>query len=239
MNYRVDTPHFQGPLELLLELIEKRKLFINDISLAQVTDDYIAYTQTHTEHTLEQNAQFVLIASTLLLIKSKSLLPTLTLTEEEKVSIDDLEARLSIYKQVKELSRHLEARFGKTILFEAEERPETPVFSPDKNLNTSSIHEAIKRVLTNLPKKEVLPKTIVRKVISLEDMIDTLTKRVTSALRMSFKEFSSGHKDDKVNVIVGFLAMLELVKQGVVHVNQEKHFDDINMETEGIGIPRY
>ncbi len=239
MNYRVETPHFQGPLELLLELIEKRKLFINDISLAQVTDDYIAYTQAHTEHTLEQNAQFVLIASTLLLIKSKSLLPTLTLTEEEKVSIDDLEARLTIYKQVKELSRHLETRFGKTVLFEAEDRPNTPVFSPDKNLSIASIHEAIKRVLTDLPKKEALPKTVVRKVISLEDMIENLTKRVTGALRMSFKEFSSGHKGDKVNVIVGFLAMLELVKQGIVHVNQEKHFDDINMETEGIGIPRY
>jgi chromatin segregation and condensation protein Rec8/ScpA/Scc1 (kleisin family) len=56
---------------------------------------------------------------------------------------------------------------------------------------------------------------------------------------MSFKEFSSAHKGEKVNVIVSFLAMLELVKQGVINVAQEKHFDDIHMETESVGIPRY
>ena len=93
--------------------------------------------------------------------------------------------------------------------------------------------------MLNLPKKEFLPKVVIDKVISLEEMITNLTKRVTESLRMSFKEFSGAHKGEKVNVIVSFLAMLELVKQGVINVTQEKHFEDINMETETIGVPRY
>jgi segregation and condensation protein A len=80
---------------------------------------------------------------------------------------------------------------------------------------------------------------VVQKVVSLEDMIGNLTTRITSSLRMSFKQFTGEHKGEKVNVIVSFLAMLELVKNGVLHVTQEKHFDDIVMETKEVGVPRY
>jgi segregation and condensation protein A len=91
---------------------------------------------------------------------------------------------------------------------------------------------------TSFPKKEHLPKAVVRKVVSLEEMIDNLTKRITTGLKMSFKEFSASQKE-RVNVIVSFLAMLELVKQGTIYVNQEENFGDIQMETKEIGVPRY
>jgi chromatin segregation and condensation protein Rec8/ScpA/Scc1 (kleisin family) len=70
-------------------------------------------------------------------------------------------------------------------------------------------------------------------------MIDTLTKRVTGALRMSFKEFTGEHKENKVNVIVSFLAMLQLVRDGVLHASQNEHFHDITLETKEVGVPRY
>lgn len=80
---------------------------------------------------------------------------------------------------------------------------------------------------------------MVRKVISLEETIESLTYRIKSSLKMSFREFAKVGKEEKVNVIVSFLAMLELVKQGVIMVSQEKEFDDIHIESFDVGVPRY
>jgi segregation and condensation protein A len=245
LGYKVQTEHFQGPLDLLLNLIEKRKLFINEISLARIADDYIAYINSLGNFPIAESAQFILIASTLLLIKSKSLLPTLDLTSEEQESIHDLEHRLKLYKQIRDLSLHVKEKFGKNIIFERNP-PKTidPVFSPDDSMTLPALSAAIKNVLQNLPKKEFIPKAVVKKVISLEEMITSLTERVKTSLKMSFKQFASSHKtsevkEHKVHVIVSFLAMLELVKQGIIMVSQEKDFDDINIETQEVGVPRY
>lgn len=239
MSFVVKHEQFEGPLDLLLTLIEKRKLFINDISLAKVTDDFISHIQNFDKYPIGESAHFILIASTLLLIKSKSLLPTLSLTEEEQGSIQDLEIRLKIYQRIKDASIHVRELFGKEIIFQpSQTRKFEPVFSPDESMNLLNLAQAIKDVLKQLPKKEKIPQVIVKKVISLEEMIGNLTNRIQSSLRISFREFA-GSKEDKVNVIVGFLAMLELVKQGIIHVNQDGTFEDIQMETKDIGVPRY
>jgi chromatin segregation and condensation protein Rec8/ScpA/Scc1 (kleisin family) len=90
-----------------------------------------------------------------------------------------------------------------------------------------------------LPKFEKLSKAIVQKVVSLEEMIQSLSKRVSNSLKMSFKDFSGFGKKEKVHVIVSFLAMLELVKQGAINVVQENHSSDITIETKEIGTPKY
>jgi segregation and condensation protein A len=240
MSFVVKQEAFEGPLDLLLSLIEKRKLFINDISLAKVADDYINHIKQLEKFPIADSANFILIASALLLIKSKSLLPSLPLTDEEQGSIEDLERRLKIYQRMKDLSLHIKERFGKNIIFpKTASRKITPVFSPDESMTVPHLLAAIRSVLRSLPKTEKLAQVVVKKVISLEEMIENLTNRITSSLRMSFKDFSSTHKEDRVNVIVSFLAMLELVKQGIIAVTQEKSFDDIHMETNSIGVPRY
>jgi chromatin segregation and condensation protein Rec8/ScpA/Scc1 (kleisin family) len=117
---------------------------------------------------------------------------------------------------------------------------EVKVFSPHAKMTLPNLVAAMFDVIKNFPKKEILPKAIVRKVISLEEMIAHLTKRITSSLRMSFREFANVNKEEKVNVIISFLAMLELVKQGVINVMQEQKFDDIKMETTAeAGVPKY
>jgi segregation and condensation protein A len=239
MSFTVQQEKFQGPLELLLDLIEKRKLFVSDVSLAKVADDYIAYVKNLSEFPVADSAHFVLIASTLLLIKSKSLLPNLNLTTEEQASIEDLERRLKVYEKMRELSQKIRPLFGKNVLFARGERRLDPVFSPDADMTLGNLLSAAQRVLQSLPKKEFLPKVVVDKVISLEEMITDLTKRVSESLKMSFKEFTGSGKAEKVHVIVSFLAMLELVKQGIINVSQDRHFDDIHMETESVGLPRY
>jgi segregation and condensation protein A len=246
-EYLVKTHIFEGPLDTLLSLIEKRKLFINDISLAQVADDYIAYVKSLESFPIADSAHFILIASTLVLIKSKSLLPQLTLTEDEQHSIEDLEARLSEYQKYKALSRHLKERFGINVEYLRQPSRDTViVFAPDKNTNVPKLREVIQSVIVQMPKKEFVPKAVVEKVISLEEMMENLSARISTAVKMSFKEFSrstssgqAGTREERVNVIVSFLAMLELVKQGIINVRQDRDFHDIEIETQAVSTPRY
>jgi segregation and condensation protein A len=240
MSFNVKTQSFEGPLDLLLDLIEKRKLFINDISLSQVTDDFISHVQQFENLPMGESAHFILVASTLLLIKSKSLLPELNLTEEEKGDIQNLETRLKIYQRIKDASKNVQTLFGDKMIFtQSHARPVSPVFAPDAEFTLEKSLSLLKDLIGRLPKKEKLPQVVVQKVISLEDMIGTLTTRIQGQLRMSFKSFAGEHRENKVNFIVSFLAMLELVKQGIVHVTQENNFGDIQMETKEVGVPRY
>ena len=240
MTFKVKTQVFEGPLDLLLDLIEKRKLFISDISLAQVTDDFIAHVSQSEKLPMGESAQFILVASTLLLIKSKSLLPQLSLTEEEEGGIRDLETRLKILKRLKEAGSHVAQLFGtKPIYPPSQARARQVVFSPDASFGLETALACLSDLIRRLPKKEALPKAVVRKVISLEEMIGSLTSRITAQLRLSFREFSSEHKGNRVNVIVGFLAVLEMVRGGVLEVKQEAAFGDIIMETKEVGLPRY
>ncbi|MCR4330760.1 MAG: segregation/condensation protein A, partial [Patescibacteria group bacterium] len=214
--------------------------FINDISLAVVADDFLAHIRAFEDLPVKDTAHFLLVASTLVLIKSKSLLPALTLTEEEKGDIEDLEERLRVYKRVRGLSQHVKSRFGKNIIFaKMPSKHITPVFSPDEMTSAGSLLSAIKKVLASLPVKEVIEKTVVRKIISLEEVMDKLTQRITASISMSFREFSGTGKKERAHVIVSFLAMLELVKQGAISVRQEKNFTDINMESRNVGVPMY
>ncbi len=245
----IKTEVFEGPLDLLLTLIEKRKLFINDISLSKVTDEYIQYINRLGDYSLGDRTQFIYIASTLLLIKAKSLLPTLSLTEEEKTDIADLEKRLKELEIMRRASETIQKLFGKSILFprggfDGNFKSEmAELFVPSKDTTLSNILEAMGRVLTSLPKPKNEPKVLVKKTVSLEEMIGRLTDRIKSAVRMSFKEFSGGKsaldRGERVHVIVSFLAMLELVKQGTIDAHQESLFDEIHMESQSIGVPRY
>jgi segregation and condensation protein A len=244
--FNVKTEVFEGPLDLLLNLIEKRKLFINDISLAKVADDYIAYVNSLENYPTGDIANFILIASTLVLIKSKSLLPTLDLSSEEETSIQDLENRLKLYKRFKDLSIGIKDLFGKEMMFaKLPSKNIEPVFSPDEKISVQSLFQAVKEILNSLPKPEKLPQVVVRKIVSLEETIEKLTDRIKSNLKMSFKSFSGRNsagpmsQEEKVNVIVSFLAMLELVKQGIIHAKQENLFEDIEMETKEVTTPSY
>jgi segregation and condensation protein A len=240
-QFAIKTEVFEGPLDLLLSFIERRKLSISDISLASVADDFISYTNSHGEFPIPEAAHFVLIASTLLLIKSKSLLPILELTSEEEASIEELEKRLALYKYFREVTEQVKKVFGERILFskDANRATETPIFSPHASITIDAIRLAARRVIDGAPEVEALPKTVVKKVMSLEEMIDTLAKRIQSSLNLSFKEFSGMGKAERVHVIVGFLAMLELVKQGVINVEQQGRFSDIVMAHDRVDMPRY
>lgn len=234
-QFTVQTPEFTGPLDLLLQLIEKRKLFIGDIPLAGVADDFLEHIQQLESFPLESAAHFLVVASTLLLIKSRSLLPYVELTEEENEDIAELERRLELYKQIRELSKHVKERFGKKILFTTSHRaPVEPVFAPHESLNTQDLYRAAQRVIETFPPVENVPRTVVQKVMSLEEMIERLTKRIQDDSSLHFSEMSkrdSGNmKEKKLHVIISFLALLELVKKGMIAAEQQGVFEDIAVQ---------
>jgi len=238
-NFQVRVGEFEGPLDLLLSLIEKRKMHISDISLAQVADDYIDFIKKFEHLPMETTANFILVASTLMFIKSASLIPGLTMTEEEKESIEDLENRLRHFQQIKEISLNLKNLFGQNVIFGREpSREQVIVFSPTFEIKKEALLETIQRIISSFPTKEKLPQTIVRKVVSLEEIINDLASRIQSTIKMRFSDFVK-NRNGKVGIIVSFLGMLELVKRGIIEIKQDDHFADIEMETTKVGIPRY
>ena len=231
-NYTIKTTGFEGPFGLLLNLIEKRKLFINDVSLSLVTEDYLSYLNKLGGLPPAEVSSFILVASTLLLIKSKSLLPNLDLTSEEEGDIKNLEERLRLYELFMRLGSNIKNNFGRKIIFAPLERKNdrawghtTLVFLPDEQITKNSMMTFAENVLGAMPKKKFMPEAEVKKVVSIEEMINKLTDRIKNSLRMNFGDFNGNGKvvtrEEKVVVIVGFLAMLELVRQGIIDAIQE------------------
>ena len=139
-GYIVESSTFEGPLEHLLNLVEARKLFINEVSLAQVTNDYLEYVRSLPHYSLSDITGFIVVAATLILIKSKSLLPSLELTDDESKNITDLETRLKLYQKAKDLGEVIKSAYGKLKIHVGIRRmPSDPIFSPDKNINIANI----------------------------------------------------------------------------------------------------
>lgn len=234
MNFVIRQGEFEGPLDLLLQLVEKRKLFINDISLASVTDDYLSHIQ-NLEVDIDQKTEFLVIAAILILLKSRSLLPNLELTEEENKDVKDLEKRLEVYKFFIEISDSLKGfvKNGVELRLPKKRKLLKKIyFVEDQKINKNSIHLELLDIFNKQPIKQVLPKVNIQKVLTIEEVIDSLHKRIQNSGSFMFSSLNEkAHtKEARVNIIVSFLAMLELVRQGILSVTQSELFQDISIE---------
>ncbi len=239
-TFQIKTVGFEGPFGLLLNLVEKQKLFINDVSLSKVTEDYLQYINTLGAVHSNDISSFILVASTLILIKSKSLLPNLDLTDDEKGDIKNLEERLRLYELFTRLGLNIKNNFGRQIIFAPQERKNADVlvFLPDAQITRESMMSFANAVLGAIPKKINLPEVEVRKDISIEEMIDKLTLRIQNSISTNFRDFANHRsgkpvtRAEKIEVIVGFLAMLEMVRQGIVNAVQELNSEEIILEKQ-------
>jgi len=238
-RFAIKTSVFEGPLELLLDLVERRKLLINDISLASVTDEFIQHVTHMQKDALQQTSHFIVVAATLLLIKSKSLLPVLELTDEEEHSIEELEKRLRLYQTYRDVAQMVQQMYGRRKMYSKRFAPKSlGVFMPDRYTTHESVVTSIFDVLHNLPKPKQITKAHLVSIISLEEMIARLRARVEEQIRCTFSELTENEIERK-NVIVCFLAILEMYKQGNVIIAQIRHFDDIELEKGTLSIPKY
>jgi segregation and condensation protein A len=233
MSYAVRLEQFEGPLELLLQLIEKEKLDITRVSLASVSDQFLEYLARQGEVPLSQLAQFLSVASRLLLIKSRALLPLLEFTEEEEASIEDLEWQLREYRKFRDASLKLGLRF---IGHERAQSRESflgaeIVFLPPRTVTAETLAQAFRSVLGEIPLFEKLEEKELQEVISLEEKMLELRSTLGSRMEISFRQMTADVKN-RLEVIIAFLAVLELVKQRFVRANQPMAFHDIVLTQE-------
>lgn len=236
-TFALETPVFKGPLETLLDLIESRKMSISDVSLAEVADAYLAHIEKLPELPLGETSQFILIASTLLLIKSRTLLPNVELSSDEALSIQELERRLREYALIRKGAKQLRGIWGKKPLHFALRRPARPLVFAPSEATESTIYSALKRLVSILPKPEKLAEATVAPVLALEEVIVNLKERLSRAFKARWSELTKeAGRDDS---IVYFLAMLELVRSGSASITQDRLFGDIVIESGDSGVPRY
>lgn len=236
-GFALETPVFAGPLEALLDLIEARKMPVSELSLSQIADAYLSYVQKLPELPMAETAQFVLIASTLLLIKSRTLLPTVELSDDETRSIEELERRLKQYALIRQGAKALRKAWGASPLPLARRRPERPaIFAPAES-SKENIYSALKRLAAILPKPEKLAEATVAPVLALEEIIVRLKDRLMNSIRTRWSDIA--HSAEKQELIVYFLAILELVRSGNADASQDARFGDIVMEGKDTGLPRY
>jgi segregation and condensation protein A len=228
--YHLALEKFSGPLDLLLSLVEDRQLSINEVSLAEIADQYISYLKSLEALPKEELARFLVIAATLILIKSRSLLPQLSVSLEETEDISELKIRLQTYKFFKLLSDRLaELQKEHKHLFAREAYSGMQgVFFPPLGLTKETLSQTLRQILMEVPHAEELETEVIEKAISIEEKIEELRDRLMTTLSTSFAEVRKGTKE-KVEVIVSFLAILELMKQGFLMLDQKAAFGDIHL----------
>ena len=249
-QFRVKVGEQMGPLDLILELVQQRKMLVSDVSLAEIADSFIAHLDHAEGIALEEIAQFLVVAATLLLIKSRSLLPNLPISKDEEANIEDLEARLNIYKQIKERATILKNLFSWDHVRFASPIQRAAAFRVPRNredltneISVKNLFSVMRNLLSNIPKVEKLSSTAIEKVVSVEEMMTSIVDRLEQAINVTFSNLHgrSGvvNKKEKIHVIVSFLALLELARRGTVALKQSSHFDEIEIESQKLGVPQY
>jgi segregation and condensation protein A len=225
-NYQVASDQYSGPLDILLQMIESQELDITSVSLAQVSDQYVLYINEHPEIPPEELADFLVIASKLLVIKSKALLPTLEIEEE----YDDLEAQLKMYKQFVDASKKLQEKINEGhATFAKDTFPPHAIegfVPPKKPLSIEKMHDLFELLLKKMEPVQVLKKKVIERVVTIREKITQIRESILRQATVSFNRviLETGSKSEK---IVAFLAVLELAKQRIVDIDQDTFLGDI------------
>jgi len=221
--YEIKTQEFEGPLTLLLKLIEQEKLDITKVSLAAITDQYLVRVEKMNNNVkTSELADFLLVASRLLAIKSEVLVPSFSCEEED--GDGDLERQLKMYKAYRDASIVIRNMIDKENFSYSRLRTKIKrevEFFPPKKLTVFDLKSSLKKIITDIEKTMVsIPKRTVRKIISLSERIAHLKDFVSKVESGKFGDFIKSSKN-KSDIVVSFLAILELAKQRNLIATQE------------------
>jgi segregation and condensation protein A len=228
MSVKVKIEQFEGPLDLLLQLIENQELDITALSLANVTEQFLDYVKNLQEKNPMGLADFLVIAAKLLVIKSKALLPSLEFNIEEEEAAFDLTQQLLTYKKFKEVAKHLKKldlrrkqSWTHDVEFEAR-----VTFVPDDNLTVDTLAASLRTLASELKEIVRLPQQVLAEVVSITEKIEHIQKIISDKIETSLSSLIKDAKN-KTEVVVTFLALLELIKQRILVVEQNELFADI------------
>jgi segregation and condensation protein A len=225
------TAKFEGPLDLLLQLVEQEELAITEVSLATVADQFVAYVREGKgKIPPEELADFLVVAAKLVYMKSRLLLPSLVADELEEGP--DLATQLRLYQQFVAASRTINKLWeSDRVSFARERRPIRSLeqtFSPPPDMTTGLLRELMQGVVDRLAPLKKMPEAAMKRVITIQDKIASLADKLRRHASFRFSTFME-HAKDKGEIVVSFLALLELVKQRVVKVAQADLFHEIDI----------
>ncbi len=235
-KYAIKIDNFEGPLDLLCHLIDKNKMNIYDINLSEITDQYINYLKEQEKLNLEIASEFIIMASTLLYLKSKNLLPKQE-EEEEEITEEELIRRIIEYKKFKEISKVLKEQYknNSNRYFKLQEEIKLPKQKIEKNYESMLIPEMYKKVVErNEEKVNQNAKNIEKIAITDNYTVASKVKEIFKALiknkKFSFNKMFSLKKHNKQEVVTAFSGLLELSRRSKVLTKQEELFGDIEVE---------
>lgn len=231
-KYLVQIPVYEGPLDLLLQLIERAELDITAIALAMVTDQYLQYIRQMQEARAEEISAFLVIAAKLIQIKSEALLPRPPVREAgEEDPAENLARQLRVYKRFKEIANLLEQRDAQGLRTYLRLAPPPKVEGrlDLSDLTLMDLLEAAQSSFLQEREKQSLGTVIAAPKVTIRQKIAYISERLSKSKQASFKELV-GSGNSRLEVVVTFLALLELVKRYRVLARQEALFGEIHIE---------
>ncbi len=238
--FSVTLEQFEGPLDLLLHLIEEEELDITEVSLARVADQYLErLTAFSSEHVLDELADFIVIAAKLLLIKSRALLPSISPQEEEES--EDLQRQLKMYQLFHRASKNLEVLARKNRVAFPRRAPLMPIegFVPPESITLSVLHDTFEKIIRSV--KPIVQKTrevVFAPRVGIREKIQEIVSLLSQRAQYRFAEIL-GDAPVKADIVVSFMALLELIKQRSVVASQSDLFHDIVITRHDSVIPAH
>ena len=235
-KYAIKLENFEGPLDLLCHLIDKNKMDIYDIKISEITDQYIEYINKMEKMNLEITSEFLIMASTLLYLKSKSLLPT-EAEDEKELTEEELLQRIIEYKQYKEASKKLKEMYdiNKNRIHKSQEKIELPKLKLEVEYQKETIVGLYKNIMnTNKTRLNQNAKNIEKIAITDTYSVGSKVKEIFRELlrkpRFVFNKLYKVSENNKQEVVTAFTGLLELSRRSKVITTQEEIFGDIIVE---------
>lgn len=229
--HAIKLDQFEGPLDLLLELVEQQKLEITAVSLAQVTEQFLDYVMHARSMHVEELADFLVVAAKLLLIKSRVLLPHLAAEDGDEV---DLEKQLKLYREYYEASKRMHAlilkrRYSFSRGVSLKLLPSERRFRPPEELAADDLARYFRVILKRLEPFLSIPEEVITRTINIRETITAIRERIMREATLNFQSLLAS-ASSRTEIIVTFLALLELVKQRAVAVVQNDIFSQIEIQ---------
>lgn len=235
-KYAIKLDNFEGPMDLLCHLIEKNKMDVYDINLSEITDQYMDFLREQEKFNLEIASEFLVMASTLLFLKSKNLLPKQE-EEEEEITEEELIRRIIEYKKFKEISKVFKEQYiaYSNRYFKMQEEIELPKQKIEKKYDTTVIPEAYETIITKNQEKinqnaKNIEKIAITDNYTVASKVREMFKVLVKQKRFIFNKLFSIKKRNKQEVVTAFSGLLELSRRSKVETSQEELFGDILVE---------
>ena len=235
-KYAIKIENFEGPLDLLCHLIEKNKMNIYDINLSEITEQYIEYLRKMESMDLEIASEFLVMASTLLFIKSKKLLPKQE-EEEEELTEEELIRRIIEYKKFKEISKIFKEQYAQNSkrYYKIQEKIELPKQKIEREYDNLVIPTIYRNFIERNREKinqnaKNIEKIAITDNYTVSSKVKEMYKILVKQKKFVFNKFYSLKKRNKQEVVTAFSGLLEMSRRSKVQTNQENLFGDINVE---------